>query len=129
MANQYTTKFENMEEPAVYYDRIKSIESTMEDNIHDLIWQYGKEVNGDYEISLWNKKWASYCKIRDNNNNLVVLRKAKILCPDKCQVRGHLFFQTEKSETISFINLNHQEFNVYSHIYRIIDDMLDEEKC
>lgn len=40
--------------------------------------------------------------------------------PDKCQVRGHIFFEDVENITHSYLTLNHQQFNIYSSLFRYI---------
>lgn len=116
-----------LQAPNSYYYEIKRLEEEMTDHIHDLVWKYGKKVGDNYEMSTWDKHLRRYCLINDGEE-VKTITKCIVLSPEKCQVRGHLMLQTDKGETTSFISLSHQEFNVYSQIYRIAMDIDTENR-
>lgn len=127
--NKSTLTFKEMQTPLDFLNTIYGLEYQIQNNIHDLIWQYGKLVNdGDYEISLYDRHIKSYCQVRSRKGEPIKLKKAKILCPAQCQVRGHLLLVTTDDKLLSFLDLNHQEYNVYACVHSKVEDMVKRKQ-
>lgn len=114
--------FEVEDTPSNYYNAIKGIEEKMEDEIYNLVMKYAKinetKKYGKCYILTMPKKQV--INVADNSDNLVKIQKIIISNPDKCQVRGHIFFEDVENITHSYLTLNHQQFNIYSSLFRYI---------
>lgn len=113
---------DKMKHPSDMYADIRQIEYQMQKNIHDLVWSNGRKKGDKYILSLYNKYWQNYALIIYNGKK-IELTKAIIVNPEGCQCQGHIYFEDKDKNKYSFgfNSLIHQEFNIYSHIYHMIN--------
>jgi len=106
--------------PIEYFDKIHSLESEMELNIHNLVWKYGKKK----ETRKYGTQYSLNVNIVINDSKGITkrIRKITISNPEKCQRMGHLWLTDENKNDYGFNELVHQEFNVYSGVFNQINN-------
>lgn len=114
--------FEVEDTPNNYYCAIKDIEEKMEDEIYNLVMKYAKinetkKYGIRYILTIPKKHLIN---VRSNSGILIKIKKIIISNPDKCQVRGHIFFEDVENIRYSYVMFRHQQFNIYSSLFRYI---------
>lgn len=117
------------ENPFYYYYAIKALEEEMEKEIYKLVIKYGKTEKtkkGIKHVLKLNRETIIAC---GEKNDKVEIKKLIIVGHEESQVMGHLFFETIDKKKISFGTMQyHQQFNVYSPLFRYIEDKVIKDK-